>query len=68
MLKGNELNEGDTFYYALSTYKNDGSVEFITMAYEFHRKWHECFDENLMFATEKEAEAKVKELNKVPAL
>ena len=63
MLKGIQLKNGDTFYYALHTYTSDNKEKYIVMPYCFDSRWHECFEEELMFATKKEAEAKVKELN-----
>jgi len=64
MLKGSRLKEGDTFYYALETFKDNGIKEFIVMAYEFHRKWHHCFDESRMFAKKEDAETQAEKLNK----
>ena len=63
MLKESQLREGDTFYYALETFNNH-IKEFIVMAYEFHRKWHHCFDESRMFAKEDDAKAHAEKLNK----
>lgn len=64
MLKGSQLKQGDTFYYVLYTFRMDDSPEYIVMPYKFDKRLHYCFDEKLMFATEKEANRKADELNK----
>ena len=62
MLKENQLKENDTFYYVLYTFSGNGE-KYIVMPYQFHGDWHYMFDENLMFATKREADDKAKELN-----
>ena len=67
----NDLKEGDTFYYILKRYwscnengKDVEHLEFNVFAYEFSRKWHHCFDENLMFLNRNDAEKKAREMTK----
>lgn len=64
MLKGSQLKKYDTFYYVSLVYNNDGIKQYIVMPYKFDKRLHYCFDEKLMFATEKEANRKADELNK----
>ena len=64
MLKASQLKENDVFYYALHTYTSENKELYMVIPYLFNLEYHQGFDENLMFATEKEARAKVDELNK----
>lgn len=59
------LEEGDTFYYILPRFYSENNVQhksFHIFAYEYHKKYSNCFDENLMFDTEEKAYLKSLEL------
>lgn len=67
MLSGNELKEGDTFYYILPRHfseKGFEHLEFRVFVYQFCKDLHHCFDEKKMFLTKKEAEKVCDEMNK----
>lgn len=61
------MKENDTFYYVLKTHHTifgKDTIDYNVFAYRYHKDLEGCFDKDLIFETQEEAEKKAEELNK----